>query len=111
MSDYDTDSLTAATYDWRYAVNNDDTTRSLKEHIVFEQYYQDEPPIVEIDCSELRPGDTLVGDAGGLLFVSGEVYRSSDPMGFYNVEVEFGTLRLDADLPVSIVDRSVTLPR
>lgn len=62
-----------------------------------------ESDVIEVMPAQLRGGETLVGDAGGTLSISGEVYLSSSMQGLYAVENEFGTLYLDADLPVRIL--------
>jgi len=57
----------------------------------------------QVSPAQLVGGETIVGDAGGHLVISGEVYASNAMPGMYAVENEFGTLYLDADLPVQIV--------
>lgn len=61
------------------------------------------PMTTQVSPAQLVGGETIVGDAGGYLVVSGEVYASNAMPGMYAVENEFGTLYLDADLPVQIL--------
>lgn len=65
-----------------------------------------DPRTVEVYPAQLTGGETIVGDAGGHLVISGEVYASSSMPGMYAVENEFGTLYLDADLTVQILDEN-----
>lgn len=62
-----------------------------------------ESDVIEVMPHQLRGGETIIGDAGGVLVISGEVYESSSMKGFHAVENEFGTLYLDSDLPVRIL--------
>ncbi len=62
-----------------------------------------ESDVIEVMPAQLRGGETIIRDAGGALVVSGEVYESSIVKGCYAVENEFGTLYLDAELPIRIL--------
>lgn len=59
--------------------------------------------LVEMLPAELTGSEILVGGNGDVLHITGEVYRSDYGWGFYNVEVDFGVLRLDADLPIMVL--------
>lgn len=52
----------------------------------------------------LKPGQTIVGDRGGLLKITGEVSSSSAMPGCTSIEVGAGTLYLESDLDVEVSD-------
>jgi len=56
-----------------------------------------------VSPADIEPGDTLAGDAGGRLDIGADVGPSSAFPGFVTADVEFGTLLLDADLPVEVI--------
>lgn len=60
-------------------------------------------PSGEVFPAALQGGETILGDYGGTALITGEVYPSGIIKGMYAVEVELGTLYLDADLPVTIL--------
>lgn len=61
---------------------------------------------IEIAPHELAniTGAVIVGDAGGRVRVTGCVEESSTFTGIVTVETEVGTLYLEQDLPVTIVN-------
>ncbi|MDH6284606.1 hypothetical protein [Prescottella agglutinans] len=64
------------------------------------------PAHVEISTDELAQlsSAVIVGDAGGRVRVTGCVEESFTFTGIVTVETEVGTLYLDQDLPVTIVN-------
>lgn len=51
-----------------------------------------------------RGATAIVGDAGNLSFVTGDIEPSSSLPGFILVETEHGSLYLDADMDVTITN-------
>ncbi|GBF17388.1 hypothetical protein Br6_04794 [Rhodococcus sp. Br-6] len=64
------------------------------------------PAHVEISTDELAQlgNAVIVGDAGGHARVTGSVEPSHSFRGMVCVETELGSLYLDADLPVTVVN-------
>ncbi len=63
------------------------------------------PAAVSRRLDELSGGETLVSASGAQLVISGEVSRSNAMPGTYAVETEFGTLYLDENEPVHVLDK------
>lgn len=64
------------------------------------------PAHIEVTPGELAhiAGATIVGDSGGHVRITGSVEPSNVLRGMFLVETEGGSLYLDADLPVTIVN-------
>ncbi|WP_138846048.1 hypothetical protein [Rhodococcus pyridinivorans] len=64
------------------------------------------PAHIEVTPGELAniAGATIVGDSGGHVRITGSVEPSNVLRGMFLVETEVGSLYLDADLPVTIVN-------
>lgn len=59
-------------------------------------------------AKEIQPGDLLVGDAGHLSLVTGEVDESNVIFGAMAIETEHGTLYVDGDEEMAVQESDDT---